>query len=76
MYYEALGTLAIGGSLTTLGYSASRKSTIDVTDLEAELGTSYTYETVSYLVRRCQGVSITRSKIGWPAWRAWATTLS
>src|SRR6267154_5837198 len=30
---EALGTLAVGGSLTTLGYSASRKSTIDVTDL-------------------------------------------
>jgi NADPH2:quinone reductase len=30
---EALGTLAMGGSLTTLGYSAGRKSTIDVTDL-------------------------------------------
>jgi NADPH2:quinone reductase len=30
---EALGALAIGGSLTTLGYSASRKTTIDVTDL-------------------------------------------
>jgi NADPH2:quinone reductase len=30
---EALSTLAIGGSLTTLGYSAGRKSTIDVTDL-------------------------------------------
>jgi len=30
---EALGTLAIGGSLTTLGYSAGRKTTIDVTDL-------------------------------------------
>jgi NADPH2:quinone reductase len=30
---EALGTLAIGGSLTTLGYSAGRKATIDVTDL-------------------------------------------
>jgi nicotinate-nucleotide adenylyltransferase len=29
---------------------------IDVTDVEAEIGTSYTYETVSYLVRRCQGV--------------------
>src|SRR6266446_233448 len=25
--------LALGGSLTTLGYSASRKTTIDVTDL-------------------------------------------
>jgi NADPH2:quinone reductase len=30
---EALGTLALSGSLTTLGYSAGRKSTIDVTDL-------------------------------------------
>jgi nicotinate-nucleotide adenylyltransferase len=29
---------------------------IDVTDLEAELGTPYTYETVSYLVRRGRGV--------------------
>jgi NADPH2:quinone reductase len=30
---EALGTLAMGGCLTTLGYSAGRKSTIDVTDI-------------------------------------------
>jgi len=30
---EALRTLAVSGSLTTLGYSAGRKSTIDVTDL-------------------------------------------
>jgi NADPH:quinone reductase len=30
---EALGTLALGGSLTTLGYSAGRKAAIDVTDL-------------------------------------------
>jgi NADPH2:quinone reductase len=30
---EALGALAVGGSLTTLGYSAGRKATIDVTDL-------------------------------------------
>src|SRR5713101_3967678 len=30
---EALGTLAPGGSLTTLGYSASRTATIDVTNL-------------------------------------------
>jgi len=29
---EALKALALGGSLTTLGYSASRKATIDVTD--------------------------------------------
>src|SRR5712672_946266 len=30
---DPLGTLAMGGSLTTLGYAAGRKSTIDVTDL-------------------------------------------
>ena len=30
---EALKALAVGGSLTTLGYSASRQTTIDVTDL-------------------------------------------
>jgi len=30
---EALGALALGGSLTTLGYSADRKATIDVTNL-------------------------------------------
>ena len=30
---EALGALALGGSLTTLGYSASRKTTIDVLNL-------------------------------------------
>jgi len=30
---EALGALALDGSLTTLGYAASRKTTIDVTNL-------------------------------------------
>ena len=30
---EALSALAAGGTLTTLGYSAGRKATIDVTDL-------------------------------------------
>jgi len=30
---EALGALALGGSLTTLGYAAGRKATIDVTHL-------------------------------------------
>ncbi len=50
---------------------------IDVTDLEAELGTSYTYETVSYLVRRCRGVHFVwimgadnlRSFHRWQRWR-------
>jgi NADPH:quinone reductase len=33
VFSEALATLAPGGSLTTLGYAAGRKTTIDVTDL-------------------------------------------
>jgi NADPH2:quinone reductase len=33
VFSEALATLAPGGSLTTLGYSAGRKTTIDVTNL-------------------------------------------
>jgi nicotinate-nucleotide adenylyltransferase len=51
---------------------------IDVTDLEAELGTTYTYETVSYLVRRCAGVHFVwimgadnlRSFHRWQRWRS------
>jgi nicotinate-nucleotide adenylyltransferase len=50
---------------------------IDVTDLEAELGTAYTYETVRYLVRRCPGVHFVwimgadnlRSFHRWQRWR-------
>jgi nicotinate-nucleotide adenylyltransferase len=50
---------------------------IDVTDLEAQLGTSYTYETVSYLVRRCpqvhfvwiMGADNLRSFHRWQRWR-------
>src|SRR5467141_4288873 len=33
VFSEALGALAPGGNLTTLGYSGGRKTTIDVTDL-------------------------------------------
>ena len=33
VFSEALVTLAPGGSLTTLGYAAGRKTTIDLTDL-------------------------------------------
>ena len=50
---------------------------INVTDLEAALGTTYTYETVSYLVRRCRGVHFVwimgadnlRSFHRWQRWR-------
>jgi nicotinate-nucleotide adenylyltransferase len=50
---------------------------IDVSDLEAELGTNYTYETIAYLVRRCPGVHFVwimgadnlRSFHRWQRWR-------
>jgi nicotinate-nucleotide adenylyltransferase len=50
---------------------------IDVTDFEAHLGTSYTYETISYLVRRCpnlhfvwiMGADNLRSFHRWQRWR-------
>ena len=54
---------------------------IDVTDLEAQIGTRYTYETVSYLVRRCpqvrfvwiMGADNLRSFHRWQRWRGIAT---
>jgi nicotinate-nucleotide adenylyltransferase len=50
---------------------------IDVTDLEAQLGTRYTYQTVRYLVRRCpqvdfvwiMGADNLRSFHRWQRWR-------
>jgi nicotinate-nucleotide adenylyltransferase len=50
---------------------------IDVTDIEAQLGTRYTYETVHYLVRRCprvrfvwiMGADNLRSFHRWQRWR-------
>jgi nicotinate-nucleotide adenylyltransferase len=50
---------------------------IDVTDLESQLGTPYTYETVSYLVHSCPGVDFVwimgadnlRSFHRWQRWR-------
>jgi len=55
----------------------ARHPRIDVTALEAELGTTYTYETVFYLVRRCPGVHFVwimgadnlRSFHRWQRWR-------
>ncbi|SRR5579884_870420 len=52
-------------------------SRIDVTDLEAKLGTGYTYETISYLVQRCpdvhfvwiMGADNLRSFHRWQRWR-------
>ena len=56
---------------------------IDVTVLEAELGTPYTYETVSYLLRRCPGVHFVwimgadnlRSFHKWQRWRGIAAAV-
>ncbi len=50
---------------------------IDVTDLEAEIGTRYSYETIAYLVRRCphvrfvwiMGADNLRSFHRWQRWR-------
>jgi nicotinate-nucleotide adenylyltransferase len=50
---------------------------IDVSDLEAEIGTHYTYATIKYLVRRCPGVHFVwimgadnlRSFHRWQRWR-------
>jgi nicotinate-nucleotide adenylyltransferase len=50
---------------------------IDVSDLEADLGTNYTYGTIKYLVRRCPGVHFVwimgadnlRSFHRWQRWR-------
>jgi nicotinate-nucleotide adenylyltransferase len=57
--------------------SLARHPRIDISGIEAEIGTSYTYETVSYLVRRCPGVHFVwimgadnlRSFHRWQKWR-------
>jgi nicotinate-nucleotide adenylyltransferase len=55
----------------------ARHPRIDVTDLEAQIGTPYTYETIRYLVRRCphvrfvwiMGADNLRSFHRWQRWR-------
>jgi nicotinate-nucleotide adenylyltransferase len=54
---------------------------IDVTDLEADLGTNYTFQTINYLVQRCPGVQFVwimgadnlRHFHRWQRWRDIAT---
>jgi nicotinate-nucleotide adenylyltransferase len=54
---------------------------IDVTDLEADLGTNYTFQTIHYLVQRCRGVHFVwimgadnlRHFHRWQRWRDIAT---
>ena len=61
--------------------SARAHPRIDVTDLEYQLGTHYTYETVAYLVRRCprvrfvwiMGADNLRSFHRWQRWRGIAS---
>jgi nicotinate-nucleotide adenylyltransferase len=55
----------------------ARHPRIDVTDLEADLGITYTFATISYLIRRCPGVHFVwimgadnlRSFHRWQRWR-------
>ena len=55
----------------------ARHPRIDVTDLEAQIGTRYTYETIAYLVRRCphvhfvwiMGADNLRSFHRWQRWQ-------
>ena len=65
------------GERVAAARALAHDSRIDVSDLEAELGTTYTYETISYLVRRCPGVHFVwimgadnlRSFHRWQRWR-------
>jgi nicotinate-nucleotide adenylyltransferase len=55
----------------------ARHPRIEVTDLEAQIGTRYTYETLAYLLRHCRGVHFVwimgadnlRSFHRWQKWR-------
>ena len=61
----------------TAARALARHPRIDVTDIEAQLGTRYTYETVRYLVRSCprahfvwiMGADNLRSFHRWQRWR-------
>jgi nicotinate-nucleotide adenylyltransferase len=61
----------------------ARHPRIEVTDLEAQIGTRYTYETLAYLLRHCRGVHFVwimgadnlRSFHRWQKWRGIARAL-
>jgi nicotinate-nucleotide adenylyltransferase len=71
------GSLASLATRVAAAHALAHHPLIDVTDLEAQLGTGYTYETISYLVRRCPGVRFVwimgadnlRSFHRWQRWR-------
>jgi nicotinate-nucleotide adenylyltransferase len=52
---DTLGVAPLGERVAA-ARALAQHPRIDVTDLEADLGTSYTFATISYLVRRCRGV--------------------
>src|SRR6202789_1735645 len=52
---DTLGVAPLGERVAAVR-ALAKHPRIDVSDLEADLGTSYTYATISYLVRRCRGV--------------------
>lgn len=54
----------------------ARHPRIDVTGLEAEIGTAYTYETIAYLRRRCPGIFFVwimgaDNLAGFHCWQRW-----
>jgi len=71
------GGLAPLGERVAAARKLARHARIDVSDFEAKLGTSYSYETISYLIKRCPGVHFVwimgadnlRSFHRWQRWR-------
>jgi nicotinate-nucleotide adenylyltransferase len=69
--------LAPLGDRLAAAQKLARHPRIDITDLEAAIGTRYTYETITYLLQRCPGVHFVwimgadnlRSFHRWQRWR-------
>jgi nicotinate-nucleotide adenylyltransferase len=69
--------LAPLGKRLVAARALARHPRIDVSDLEADIGTNYTFATINYLVRRCPGVRFVwimgadnlRSFHYWQRWR-------
>jgi nicotinate-nucleotide adenylyltransferase len=73
---DTIGLAPLGARLAAARKLAQHPR-IDVTDLEAQIGTRYTYETITYLVRRCphvhfvwiMGADNLRSFHRWQRWQ-------
>ena len=71
------GNLAPLGERIVAARALVRHPRVDITGLEAQIGTSYTYETIAYLRRHCPGVHFVwimgadnlRSFHRWQKWR-------